>query len=100
MDSKASLATMMNDDDDETVSEIDYNKIFATSEREYRRMQTHDTLSTKNSSPTINYLAKNASRGDESDEFTSDIEAWLDDDDESLEDEGATVVMISSFSNT
>lgn len=93
MDSEASLAMMMNDDDDENVSEIDYNKIFATAEREYRRMQTHETLSTKNSPPTINYLANDDSRGDESDEFTSDIEAWLDDDDESLEDEGATVVI-------
>jgi hypothetical protein len=91
MDNEASLAMMMNDDDDENVREIDYNKIFATAEREYRRMHFHETLSRNNPSTTIDYL--DDSRGDESDEFTSEIEAWLDDDDESLEDEGATVVI-------
>jgi len=94
---------MMDDDDDvddgdddndggTNESEIDYGKIFATAEREYRRMQTHEILSAKNSSPSSNYLDDD-DQGGETDESTSEIEAWLDDDDESLEDEGATVVI-------
>lgn len=102
MDREASLAMMMDDDDDvdddddndggTNESEIDYGKIFATAEREYRRMQTHEILSAKNSSPSSNYLDDD-DQGGETDESTSEIEAWLDDDDESLEDEGATVVI-------
>ena len=104
MDIEASLALMMDDDDNDDDddgdnndgcikdSEIDYDKIFAIAEREYRRMQSHEILSTMNPSPSTNSLDGDG-QGDESDESTSDIEAWLDDDDESLEDEGATVVI-------
>jgi hypothetical protein len=100
MDREASLAMMMDDDDDDNDggtndSAIDYGKVFATAEREYRRMQTHEILSAKNSSPSSNYLDDDDDddQGAETDESTSEIEAWLDDDDESLEDEGATVVI-------
>jgi len=79
-------------DDDETMvngnGQINYNEIFTTAEREYQRMQAHEELSTElNEVPGFDTtITNNAREG-------KDIEAWLDDEDDGFDDEGATVVI-------
>ena len=98
MDEEASLSMIMDDNDDEDNGEdrsnekdnddnnngrINYNEIFATAEREYQRMQAHEELSTARYVGDVPIF----------DSSVTDIEAWLDGDDDELEDEGATVVI-------
>jgi hypothetical protein len=61
---------------------INYDQIFATAEREYQRMQTHEELSISDVGGVPIF-----------DSSVTDIEAWLDDEDLGMEDEGATVVV-------
>ena len=104
MDEEASLSMIMDDnngdedsDDDSNHEEgnddnnnnnndsgrINYNEIFATAEREYQRMQAHEELSTASYVGDVPIF----------DSSVTDIEAWLDGDDDEMEDEGATVVI-------
>lgn len=93
MDEEASLSMIM-DDNQEGSGErsilngngdaagvnngkINYDEIFATAEREYQRMEAHEELS---GLPIF-------------DEAVTDIEAWLDDEDDGFDDEGATAVI-------
>jgi len=63
---------------------INYNEIFTTAEKEYQRMQAHEDLFTSEANGVGLPIF---------DSSVTDVEAWLDDDDESTEDEGATVVI-------
>jgi len=108
MDEEASLTMIMDDDDDEdevgiesessdelfrlddleeqedtNTGKINYNEIFTTAEREYQRMQAHEELSTASYVGDVPIF----------DESVTDIEAWLDDDDSDVDDDGATVVI-------
>ena len=98
MDEEASLSMIMDDNDDEDNGDdgsnekdnddningrINYNEIFATAEREYQRMQAHEELSTARYVGDVPIF----------DSSVTDIEAWLDGDDDESEDEGATVVI-------
>ena len=106
MDKEASLTMILDDDneeeevsiessdepfrlDDEEEQEdtnngkINYNEIFTTAEREYQRMQAHEELSTASYVGDVPIF----------DESVTDIEAWLDDDDSDVDDDGATVVI-------
>ena len=67
-------------------SKINYNELFTTAEREYQRMQAHEE---SNSLDDCNERANsNLGLGE------SDIEEWLDrEEDDNLDDEGATVVI-------
>ena len=78
--------------DDTTSSRINYDEIFTTAEREYQRMQAHEE------SPPSSY-GENGDNGEDGEEEIrfmgsegKGIEEWLDDD-ELLDDEGATVVV-------
>ena len=93
MDDEASLSMIMdnddedgdNDDYDHIGGKIDYNEIFSTAEREYQRMQAQEELETASYVGDVPIF----------DSSVTDIEAWLDgnDDEDEIEDEGATVVV-------
>jgi len=105
MDEEASLTMIMDDDvddvevdisrdepfrldgleeqEDTNIGKINYNEIFTTAEREYQRMQAHEELSTASYVGDVPIF----------DESVTDIEAWLDDDDSDVDDDGATVVI-------
>ena len=111
MDEEASLTMVLNDDVDDDEEEevgignessdelfrlddaeeqeetntgkINYNEIFTTAEREYQRMQAHEELSTASYVGDVPIF----------DESVTDIEAWLDEDDSDVDDDGATVVI-------
>jgi len=74
---------------------INYDEIFATAEREYQRMQAHEELSAASYVGEVPIFGAGSYGAGSSDgeETTMDIEAWLDDDDDGMEDEGATVVI-------
>jgi hypothetical protein len=103
MDDEASLSMIMdnNDDDDDNSNNdtnngqkqrpINYNEIFKLAEREYQRMVAHEA---NNNYSSINGNDSNNNNMIEATPSTTNIEAWLDDDDEDiLQDEGATVVI-------
>ena len=99
-DSETEYGDNENDDDDAMVpppaitttvdprstsdGKINYNEIFMTAEREYQRMQAHEELSP---SRIEDEYDSSSALG------TSNIEQWLDDEDDEFEDEGATVVI-------
>ncbi|KAL7535456.1 hypothetical protein ACHAXR_006508 [Thalassiosira sp. AJA248-18] len=77
-------------------SNINYNEIFTTAEREYQRMQAHEELSTS----SYDGMPMFSSLGDDEKKKIGgkknsggNIEAWLDSDDDMYDDEGATVVI-------
>ncbi|KAL9185891.1 hypothetical protein ACHAXT_003668 [Thalassiosira profunda] len=96
MEEEASLSMIMDDEEEDDLDDvededdggkIDYTKVFATAEREYQRMRAHEELLSPSSGGDMSIF-------DETVTETTDIEAWLDgDDDEDGEDEGATVVV-------
>lgn len=101
MDEGASLSMLMGEDDDEEIEaedgdntsdtifaskadgKINYDELFATAEREYQRMQSHEELSSASYIGSVPIFEG----GD------MDIEEWLDGEDDEEEDEGATVVI-------
>lgn len=105
MDEDASLTMLMDDNDeeeDEVVSgsnvnddhtdeiyyetgNINYDEIFATAEREFQRMEAYEEFSSV-------FDLEPGARIEDGDEGGG-IEAWLDDGDGALEDEGATAVI-------
>jgi hypothetical protein len=103
MEDEASLSMMMMtaDADDDGGDDgggggaINYDEVFTTAEREFQRMRAHE----ESPSETITSPASSSSSDDDDDDddataATTDIEAWLDDDeDDVLRDEGATVVI-------
>lgn len=85
LDDTGSITTTIqrSDQRDAITGKINYNDIFATAEREYQRMLTHEELSNERVDVSSGLF----------DSGTNDIEAWLDDDDDMMDDEGATVVI-------
>ena len=96
MEDDASLSMIMDDVDDDSdhtnngqKRPINYNEIFSLAKREYQRMVAHENNSY---SSAINDSDNNMN--DATTAAPTSIEAWLDDDDEDvIQDEGATVVI-------
>jgi hypothetical protein len=93
MEEDATLAMIVDDEsetdgfddsDDAVLSSqgIDYNKLFATAEREYQRMKSHEELS------SAAFLGSVPIFSDD-----DDLEKWLDTGDGDSDDEGATAVV-------
>jgi len=72
---------------------INYDEIFSTAEREYQRMQAHEELSTASYVGEVPIFGAGSYGATSGGDETTDIEAWLDGDDDEVEDEGATVVI-------
>lgn len=96
MEDDASLSMIMDDVDDDCddtnngqKQPINYNEIFSLAEREYQRMVAHENNSYSSAINDIDNSMKDATTA-----APTSIEAWLDDDDEDvIQDEGATVVI-------
>jgi hypothetical protein len=82
----ATLSMIVAEGEDESNQDgnigINYNALFTNAEREYQRMKSHEELSSAEFLGEVPIF----SGGD-------DLEKWLDDDDNELDDEGATVVL-------
>ena len=96
MEDDASLSMIMDDVDDDSDDTnngqkrpINYNEIFSLAEREYQRMVAHENNSYSSAINDSDNSMKDATTA-----APTSIEAWLDDDDEDvIQDKGATVVI-------